>query len=216
MALRVSAKSRRALCRLATGSFCRTERIIMKNTTRIKILISSAGLFILLARLIWPMIKVDAISLGLLIVAILPWLSSLIESAEFPGGWKIKFRDIQQAGAKITAGEETSPTTSTTTTTTSTTTLPPEALEIEKRIRKLAEIEGLKLNQPLSRLLRELNQRGVLSQMVFSGLQEIVSAGNQAAHGAKVEPSVTDWAFDMGQNILLAMDRKIQESRLSH
>ena len=214
----------------------------MKNTTRIKILISSAGLFILLARLIWPMIKVDAISLGLLIVAILPWLSSLIESAEFPGGWKIKFRDIQQAGAKITAGEETSPTTSPTTTTTSTTTtLPPEALEvktqlsfidvidrdpnlalvgirieIEKRIRKLAEIEGLKLNQPLSRLLRELNQRGVLSQMVFSGLQEIVSAGNQAAHGAKVEPSVTDWAFDMGQNILLAMDRKIQESRLSH
>lgn len=188
----------------------------MKNTTRIKILISSAGLFILLARLIWPMIKVDAISLGLLIVAILPWLSSLIESAEFPGGWKIKFRDIQQAGAKITAGEETSPTTSTTTTTTSTTTLPPEALEIEKRIRKLAEIEGLKLNQPLSRLLRELNQRGVLSQMVFSGLQEIVSAGNQAAHGAKVEPSVTDWAFDMGQNILLAMDRKIQESILSH
>ena len=180
------------------------------------------------------MIKIDAISLGLIIVAILPWLSSLIESAEFPGGWKIKFRDIERAGAKITAEEEIP-------STTSTTTLPPEALEsktklsffdvidrdpnlalvgfrieIEKRIRTLAEIEGLRINQPLSRLLRELNQRGVLSQMGFSGLQDIVSAGNQAAHGAKVEPSVTDWAFDIGPNILSAMDRKIEEYRLSH
>lgn len=184
------------------------------------------------------MIKIDAISLGLIIVAILPWLSSLIESAELPGGWKIKFRDIERAGAKITAEEEIP---STTTTSTTTTTLPPEALEsktklsffdvidrdpnlalvgfrieIEKRIRTLSEIEGLRINQPLSRLLRELNQRGVLSQMVFSGLQDIVSAGNQAAHGAKVEPSVTDWAFDIGPNILSAMDRKIEEFRLSH
>ena len=206
----------------------------MKSTTRLKLLISCGGLLIFLARLIWPMIKIDAISLGLIIVAILPWLSSLIESAEFPGGWKIKFRDIERAGAKITAEEEIP-------STTSTTTLPPEALEsktklsffdvidrdpnlalvgfrieIEKRIRTLAEIEGLRINQPLSRLLRELNQRGVLSQMGFSGLQDIVSAGNQAAHGAKVEPSVTDWAFDIGPNILSAMDRKIEEYRLSH
>ena len=185
----------------------------MKNTTWIKIFVSCGGLLILLLRLIWPTIKIDAISLGLIIVVILPWLSSLIESAEFPGGWKIKFRDIQQAGAKITGGEDTSSTTSTTTTSTTTTTLPPEALEekrkssflylmdhdpnlaivgirieIEKRIRELAEIEGLKLSQPLSRLLRELQFRGVLNQTVFTGLQEIVMAGNQAAHGARVEP----------------------------
>ena len=73
----------------------------MKNTTWIKIMVSCGGLLVLLARLIWPTIKIDAISLGLIIVAILPWLSSLIESAEFPGGWKIKFRDIQRAGEKI-------------------------------------------------------------------------------------------------------------------
>ncbi|CAB1061709.1 hypothetical protein D1BOALGB6SA_6484 [Olavius sp. associated proteobacterium Delta 1] len=208
----------------------------MKNTTRLKIIISCAGLLILLARLIWPMIKIDAISLGLIIVAILPWLSSLIESAEFPGGWKIKFHDMERAGAKITAEEEIPSTTSTTTTTT--TTLPPEALEsktnqpffdvrdrdpnlalvglrieIEKRIRAMAKIEGLDTNQPLSKLLRELNHRGVLTQMVFSGLQDIVSAGNQAAHGAKVEPSVTDWAFHIGTSILAAMDRKIEAYR---
>jgi len=190
---------------------------------------------ILLVRLIWPTIKIDTISLGLIIVAILPWLSSLIESAEFPGGWKIKFRDIQQAGAKITGGEDTS---STTTTATTTTTLPPEAIEekrkssflyvmdhdpnlaivgirieIEKRIRELAEIEGLRLNQPLSRLLRELQFRGVLNQTVFTGLQEIVMAGNQAAHGARVEPSISDWAFTYGPEILLTLDRIIENTK---
>jgi len=210
----------------------------MKNTTWIKIFVSCGGLLILLVRLIWPTIKIDAISLGLIIVAILPWLSSLIESAEFPGGWKIKFRDIQQAGAKITSGEDTSSTTTTTTTSTTTTTLPPEALEekrkssfldvmdhdpnlaivgirieIEKRIRELAEIEGLRLNQPLWRLLRELQSRGVLNQMVFTGLQEIVMAGNQAAHGARVEPSIYDWAFTYGPEILLILDRIIENTK---
>ncbi len=202
----------------------------MKKTICIKIIISCGGLLILVIHLIWPAIKIDVVHLGLILIVILPWLSSLIESAEFPGGWKIKFRDIQQAGAKITGIEDT-----TTTTTTTTTTPPPEAIEskskpsfldvmdndpnlalvglrigIEKRIRKLAELEGLKIKQSLSRLLRELQSNGVLNHLVFSGLQEIVMAGNQAAHGAKVEPSIADWAFTYGQDILSALDLKIQ------
>lgn len=36
--------------------------------------------------------KLDAVALGLMGLAALPWLSSLIDSAEFPGGWKIQFR----------------------------------------------------------------------------------------------------------------------------
>jgi hypothetical protein len=86
-------------------------------------------------------------------------------------------------------------------------------IEIEKRIRELAEIEGLRLNQPLSRLLRELQFRGVLNQTVFTGLQEIVMAGNQAAHGARVEPSISDWAFTYGPEILLTLDRIIENTK---
>lgn len=205
----------------------------MKNTNWIKAIITCGGLLLLGIHIIWPNFKIDAVSFGLILVAILPWLSSLIESAEFPGGWKIKFRDIQQAGAKIIGSED-----STTTTTTTTTTLPPEALEseskltylevidhdpnlalvglrieIEKRIRELADIEELKLNQPLPRLLRELQYKSILNHSTFSGLQEIVMAGNQAAHGAKVEPSIADWALTYGPDILLALDRKINESK---
>ena len=52
-------------------------------------------------------LTIDAISLGLLIVALLPWASSLIESAKFPGGWEIKFRDLKKASrtrSEIRAG----------------------------------------------------------------------------------------------------------------
>ena len=100
----------------------------MKKTICIKIIISCGGLLILVIHLIWPAIKIDVVHLGLILIVILPWLSSLIESAEFPGGWKIKFRDIQQAGAKITGIEDT-----TTTTTTTTTTPPPEAIESKSK-----------------------------------------------------------------------------------
>ena len=44
----------------------------------LKIAISIVALAILGGRVIWPSLTIDAISLGLLIVALLPWTSSLI------------------------------------------------------------------------------------------------------------------------------------------
>lgn len=75
----------------------------MREHFWVKLIISIIALSLIAGRLIWPHINIDAIILGLLIVAILPWLTSLIESAKFPGGWEVKFRDIQAAGQKITA-----------------------------------------------------------------------------------------------------------------
>lgn len=48
-------------------------------------------------------LKSDALSIGLLIVAVIPWLFAIIEEAAFPGGWKIKFRQLE---AKTDALEE--------------------------------------------------------------------------------------------------------------
>jgi len=55
---------------------------------------------------VFPDLKIDAITLGLLIVAVLPWLTSLIESAKFPGGWEIKFRDLKEAAEQVTSDTE--------------------------------------------------------------------------------------------------------------
>lgn len=66
------------------------------NLTRIKILISLCALGIIIARIILPNLKIDAITLGLLVVATLPWFADLLDSAELPGGWKFAFKDLKE------------------------------------------------------------------------------------------------------------------------
>lgn len=189
----------------------------MKQHFWLKLTISIIGLGLIAARLIWPHINIDAIILGLLAVAILPWLSSLIESAKFPGGWEVKFRDVQAAGQKVTAESpasemkaldrpapylsvsEQDPNLA----------LVGLRIQIEERLRALAERYDVKEHRSLLRLFQELRNQGVLNDASMSGLQEIVMAGNQAAHGAKVEPAVAQWAFTYGPQILAALDSKL-------
>jgi len=186
-----------------------------------KILVSAGAVAFIMARLMWPDLKVDAITLGLVIVAVLPWLSSLIESAKFPGGWEVKFRDVQRAGGKVIAAEPMAA---------------PEAakserpayayvadrdpnlalvglrIEIEKRIRALGEKLGLRGDPSITRLFVQLRDKGVLQDASLSGLQELIRAGNEAAHGATVEPSVASWALDYGPQVLAILDAKVKEA----
>ena len=66
------------------------------SSKAIKILFSVGAVILILIRVIRPyLLSSDALTLGLLIVAILPWLSSFIDTAEFPGGWKVSFRRLE-------------------------------------------------------------------------------------------------------------------------
>ncbi len=60
------------------------------------VVISVAVAAIATARVLWPELKIDGITLGLLAVAVLPWLAPLFTSVEGPGGWKVVFRELQQ------------------------------------------------------------------------------------------------------------------------
>ena len=51
---------------------------------QIKVLISFFSLGIIIARVVLPNLKMDAVTLGLLIVAALLWFSELFQSAELP------------------------------------------------------------------------------------------------------------------------------------
>jgi hypothetical protein len=59
-----------------------------------KLLISLGALVLLVVRFIWFGHQIDGITLGLFVIAVLPWFSELIQSLEY-GGLKIQFRDIQ-------------------------------------------------------------------------------------------------------------------------
>ena len=70
------------------------------KTNIIKIGISLFAIVLIFAHLTWPDIKIDTITIGLFVVALLPWFTLFLESAELPGGWKFKFREIQKEQEK--------------------------------------------------------------------------------------------------------------------
>ena len=73
------------------------------NVTRLfRLLISAIALTLLLLRFIRPNLPIDATTVGLLVVLLLPWCGSLIKSAKLPGGWEVTFREVDKAGEKIT------------------------------------------------------------------------------------------------------------------
>jgi hypothetical protein len=61
----------------------------------------TAGALILLGLKLWVQTRYpavsfdDAVSVGLLVVAVLPWLSQLLASAKLPGGWELVFRELK-------------------------------------------------------------------------------------------------------------------------
>jgi hypothetical protein len=59
-------------------------------------LITVAGLLLAAAHTVWPDLQVDVITLGLLLLAITPWLGRIFQSVEFPGGWKLTYRELQR------------------------------------------------------------------------------------------------------------------------
>jgi hypothetical protein len=159
--------------------------------------------------------------LGLMVLAGLPWFAAVIKSAELPGGWKIEFQDVQTAGAKIT----------TATTPASLVSQNPHPsyldisdrdpnlalvglrIELEKRLRALAERNGISESRSLGRTFADLRSRGVLDEQTVVGLQELIMAGNQAAHGARVAPQAATWAIEHGPKVLSVLDAKLEELR---
>lgn len=184
----------------------------------LKLVISAAALIAIAAHLIFPDLKIDGITIGLFVVAILPWLTDLIESAKFPGGWEVKFRAIAEAGEQLKAA---SPAPQLPETQSQKPAQPkwldvaevdPNLamvglrIEIESRLRKYAQRHGLIEHSSLRRMIDDLQRRGVLDASVSSALDELTVAGNSAAHGAHVDPRIADWAILEGPRILAALD----------
>jgi hypothetical protein len=187
----------------------------------LKSLVSLGAAGLVVVHMAWPELRVDAITLGLVIVAVLPWLSKLIESAKFPGGWEIKFRDVQSAVQKVMSDAPVVARTSAAAPKTMTfvqvaDTDPNLALvglriEIEKRIRAIGQKIGITNERSMIRILTRLRENGILRDTSLSGIQELVMAGNQAAHGARVDPSAAAWALEYGPQVLAVLDNKLSE-----
>jgi hypothetical protein len=82
-------------------------------------------------------------------------------------------------------------------------------IEIEKRLRMLAEKHRIEVDGSLIWLFRKLQGRGVLNEDSIAGLQDLIMAGDKAVHGSKVEEAVADWAFEYGPQVLAVLDSKL-------
>jgi len=181
---------------------------------KISVGISISAIFLIFIRLIWPNLNIDWITITLIVIAIIPWIAPLLKSLEIPGGWKIEFRDVKNASEKVTSGKKFEIAKKR-----DFITLEPIIkhdpslalvylrIEIEKRVRKLAEKYNVGTERDsLGHLLRTLHYHKVLPANVFSGLKELVILGNKAAHGTKVSLDAAEWALDSGPRILRVLD----------
>lgn len=163
--------------------------------------------------ILWPT-AIDGVTFALLVVAALPWLSGIIKAVEVPGAGRIELAQLESAGQKITAG---------TTTLTPSASLPRPAyleivdrdpnlavvglgIEIEKRVRELAQRAAIEERLPFPRLVDELARREIVRPNVRGGLLELMRARNAAAHGRSVDPDAVDWSMSNGPEILASLD----------
>jgi hypothetical protein len=198
------------------------SRIGNMKLLAIKLLITLGAVALIVIHAVLPQLQIDAITLGLALTAVTPWVSSVFKKLEFPGGWKVEFQELKEAGDKVTAGAPVPIVSSAEFAYVDIASKDPNLalvglrIEIERRIRQLADRFQLPPGIPLRRMLDDLRRAGVLNDSSISGLEELVRAGNQAAHGAKVDPAAASWAIDYGPRVLAALDAKLVDVRERH
>jgi hypothetical protein len=93
------------------NALTRVEQFVMKKQMelverrRIRWTLTISALLVAGAHLIWPQIKIDIITLVLLVIAALPWVAPLVKSVELPGIGKIELQDVAEVeGQAVDAG----------------------------------------------------------------------------------------------------------------
>lgn len=191
-----------------------------KSIKRLRQVVTLVALMLALGHILWPTLAIDAITLGLLVIAVVPWLAPLVKSLELPGGWKVELRELQAAAAKAKeAGLLT----------VSTARFKPEhtflqvaemdpnlalaglRIEIERRLVALCEKRQVAVrSRGVSQLLRALDQHGVLTPEQRSALSDLTGLLNSAVHGATVDPQTAAWAMDIAPDLLESLDRLLE------
>ena len=182
--------------------------------------ITTVALSFAVGHLVWPAAKIDVITLGFLAFAVLPWLRGILKGVKLPGGLEITLADAEKAAEKInedsrliqvsaSAEEPLQAKQVSEITSSSDPNLALVALriEIERRLRALAAKNGLGTGErSLSRLVTQLERQGVLRSATAEGILTMVRYGNEAAHGAKVDPDVALWVPVEGKRVLDILD----------
>lgn len=201
----------------------------VKPETRVKLVVTVASVGLVVARIARPDLIIDATSLGFLLVAILPWLSSLFDSIQFPGGGGVTFRAAveraKQSGDAIVS-ESPPPTQQNTASAGGTvakqrvplTATDPNLafvalrIDLERALTDIAQRHDIS-GRTIRELVQRLVQQRVLPPSVGRSVRNLIDVGNQAAHGKPIDRDAGAWAQDSGAEILAALERFGAETR---
>jgi len=192
----------------------------------LQISISSLACVFLVAHLIWPGLRVDAITLTLFAMAVVPWLGSIFKSLEMPGGWKFEFKDFAEAvtnaeASGLLAAKKVpliSQTQSDATYLALLDTYPRLAVislrvDIEKRLRELADRNKI-TDQKASAttLTRQLAKLQVLTGPESVALLGILASLNPVVHGAEITRANAEQVLAVGKRLIDSLDERLKST----
>lgn len=189
-------------------------------------LITVVAILLATAHLVWPDIKVDAVTLTLFAIAAVPWLRTLFKSLELPGGLKIEFQDIKNVAERADAvGLLSAPLSADhpqysfqlVANSDPNLALAGLRIELERRLYQLAESRGEKLDpMGIGRLLEQLNRLELIGGQERTILSDLAGLLNSAVHGAQVDPEAAEWALEVGPRILNALEQRAASSEVRY
>jgi hypothetical protein len=166
--------------------------------------------------------SLSAVALGLIVVALSPWLIKFMKTLELPGGIKMEFRDqleriterakeaglldeVEPLAEKRTAYEaiyNDDPTLA----------LASLRIELERRIRDLGKLAGVEQRRgPVVQNVKLLRDTGALHADEAGAIEDLMPLLNKAVHSEEYSREAAGWAMQVGPELLAALDRKIAE-----
>lgn len=193
------------------------------NVRKIQLCITLSAIAIAAAHVWWPTLAIDAVTVTLLLAAMVPWLAPLFKRLKLPGGWEFEFQELQQTKERAEKAGLLSAAPPALT--------PPQQysfqlvadedpnlalaglrIEIERRLVQLGETNGIdRSRRSAGALLRLLADREILTYEQQSVLSDMLGMLNQAVHGATVPRDAADWAMQVGPQLLRTLDERISE-----
>jgi len=170
----------------------------------------------------YPSIKVDSITLGLLVVAVLPWLAPIFKTVELPGGMKFELQDFKEIEEKANKAGMIEKDVRDIKTSEYTYQLvakddPKLALaglriELEEKLRKIAYKNNLDMNHKgLGQILRVLSAHSLITSDESAVLSDMVGLLNAAVHSEeeKYDFRNVSWVLDVGTQVLNSLNKRL-------
>ena len=192
------------------------------NAKSIQIAISIVAVVVAILHLVFPNLAIDAITLTLVVLAVVPWLAPLFKSLELPGGWKLEFQELLAAKERADKAGLLSPAVDASAVQKYSFQLVADEdpnlalaglrIELERRLVQIAESHKIpSQRRSVGQLLRILSEHELLTQEERSILSDILSLLNGAVHGASVDSRAADWAMKTGPRLLSSLDERISK-----